>query len=503
MYRIKKQIRAMAIAVMMLAGIWLCDTTVQAASADNSLSSIELSEGTLSPSFQYNVVDYQVSVGSDTDSIEVRATTSHEAADILGGTGTHQLEDGENTVRILVEAENGNQAVYTIKIVRGASADTSAGNEGDDTDGDTDGDSAGTDTPETDSPEADTPDDTGTEVLSGAEGYTIAETIPEEIIPADFTQTTANYQGAECPALQYDKGAVTLLYMVNEQEEGMLFVYDEMAENVYPFVKLSAGEKYLLVLQAPAEAVLGENYISATLDIDNKNIPTAFQRVAEDTPEFYQIYGMDSEGTAGWYQYDSVGGTYQRYQEIIVEETNVTESDEYLFLKNAYNELSEKYSGLKQRDTRYLTGLIIAVAVLLIILVNLLLFRRNRGEGRKSKHSDEIFEEDTAKQAKAKPRKKQRDAALFDDFEDEPDFLSGGKLTPEKKEKTKKNEKAEEKAKPEKKEKSEKKRFGKRKDIFDENDQGVFFEDEESVTETSTKDHVSLDDDFEILDLND
>ena len=502
MYTIKKQIKVMVMAALCFACMLLCTATVRAASADNSLSSLKLSEGTLSPSFQYNVVNYTASVGSETASIEVQAKPSNGNASVQSGTGTYDLKEGENTIRVVVAAENGNLATYTVKVTRGGSTAAASS----DTDGNQtaeDGQDETADTPEDSQDVPEDGSDGAQNVVTGAEGYTPADTIPESVIPAEFTQTTVSYQDAEYPALRFDKGDVTLLYMVNAENEGMLFLYDTTAGAVYPFIRLSAQDKYLILLPAPAEAALGENYTQVTLTIDNKSVPAAYQKTGSAAAEFYQIYGINSDGTAGWYQYDSVEGTYQRYQETEVTETEVTASDEYQFLQNAYNDLREKYSTLKSRDTRYMAGMIIAIAVLLIIIVNLLLLRKEKSEGSGKAASKEIFEEDTPeKENKVKKQKKkerragakelladsgfyEKDEDSFEDFEEEPDFLSGKRK------------------KKEKKEKKEKKRFKKREDIFDDGDEEEYFDEEAPLIGTGVEETSALGDDLEILDLND
>ena len=277
----------------------------------------------------------------------------------------------------------------------------------------------------------------------------------------------------------------------------MLFLYDSSA--VYPFIKLSAADKYLILLPMPAEAALGENYTAAALAIDNKNVPSAYQNeeAVSAAPDFYQVYGINSDGAAGWYQYDSAEGTYQRYQVIEAAEPDEEISEEHQFLQKAYNDLSDKYSELKSRDTKYMAGLIIAIAVLLIVIVNLLLLRREKGQRR----SKEIFDEDVnEKKEKKKKSKKERkidaeeilagsgffekDGDSFADFEEEPDFRSGKRELREKKEK-----------------KDKKKRFGKKGDIFDDGDD--YFDEEMPLMGTNIEETPSFDEELEILDLND
>ena len=57
MYKIKKQIKVMTLAVLCLAGVLMCNVTVQAASADNSLSSLTLSEGTFN--IMWSIIKHQ------------------------------------------------------------------------------------------------------------------------------------------------------------------------------------------------------------------------------------------------------------------------------------------------------------------------------------------------------------------------------------------------------------------------------------------------------------
>ena len=460
MDRIKRTIRIMLLSVLCMAGVLIQTTVVSAASADNSLSTLTLSEGTLSPSFAYNVVNYTASVSADTANITVDAKASNQKASIQSGVGSYDLKEGENTIRIVVAAENGNLATYTIKVTRGGastgSSDTSVDNIAN-TANTTDANTANATNGDA---EGDNTADANVTTVTGADGYTVADKIPETEVPAGFTAATVTYQEKECPALKFEKGDVTLLYMVDAEKKGMLFVYDAQAGAVYPFVKLTAQDRYLILLQAPADDTLGEGYASAELSIDNKSVPSAVQNSALNTPDFYQVYGIDNEGNTGWYQYDSIGETYQRYQPVAVQETpDVTASEEYQFLQNAYNELSQKYSELKSRDTRFIAVLIVVIAVLLIVIVNLIIFRKDKGGRRKVDSYEEALDQ-------------------FEDFDEEVE------------------------QKPKKK-KEKKKRVARKNDIFDDEADIDFYEEETITKSAGARETSSSEDDLEIMDLND
>ena len=82
-------------------------------SQDNSLKSLSVSVGTLSPKFSPRTTRYTVDVGEEVTSIKISATKNHEKAE-LSGTGTKQLKPGVNTFEVIVKAESGSVQPYTI-----------------------------------------------------------------------------------------------------------------------------------------------------------------------------------------------------------------------------------------------------------------------------------------------------------------------------------------------------------------------------------------------------
>ena len=128
-----KELSAILLSIILVIGIFplmqvnaaAVDTggTSTAASGDNSLSSLSLSAGSLSPAFQYNVTDYTASVGQDVSSVEVSAKTSNAAAVIESVSGNTDLQPGQNTISIVVKAENGMTATYKITVTREGNAE--------------------------------------------------------------------------------------------------------------------------------------------------------------------------------------------------------------------------------------------------------------------------------------------------------------------------------------------------------------------------------------------
>lgn len=89
-------------------------------SKDNTLASLTISEGTLSPEFQSKVTEYQAKVGDQVTSLAVSAQPNDAKASVISVSGADKLKTGVNKVQIVVQAENGVKKTYTIQVTRGA-----------------------------------------------------------------------------------------------------------------------------------------------------------------------------------------------------------------------------------------------------------------------------------------------------------------------------------------------------------------------------------------------
>ena len=365
-----------------------------ALSADNSLKALTISPGTLSPAFKGSTTKYTATVDNSVTSIAVSATPVNEKATIESVTGNTNLAVGANVVQIVVKAENGTTATYKITVTRqaagttGSETTTTGGENGDDGNGDSE-------TPE-DTEEVDTTETpvSAADVVINNTTYHIADNFTEEQIPADFTEATVNFRGAECRGLTFNKGTISLIYLETDNVDattGRFFIYDETRDVVYDFMKFTAGESsYAIPLLAPLDSVLPESYVQVSLQMPENTVMTAYQLPAEDgeeTSDFYIFYGVNQDGTEGWYQYDAAEGTYQRVNGNITE-TADSSSDDLAALQSEYDELSKKYKDAKSFSRNMIAVLIFVLAIAVVIILNIVLF------GRKKKGKDELLEDD-------------------------------------------------------------------------------------------------------------
>ena len=73
--------------------------------------------------FRSNTTSYSVTVPADTESVEVYAEAQDSNATVTG-TGTVNLQEGENTINVVVTAEDGTTKTYTIVITRETAEDS-------------------------------------------------------------------------------------------------------------------------------------------------------------------------------------------------------------------------------------------------------------------------------------------------------------------------------------------------------------------------------------------
>lgn len=418
-------------------------------SGDNSLSSLTISNGTLSPAFKGSVTEYTAQVGSDVNEITVTPVTSNSKATIESITGNKDLKEGANVITVVVKAENGTTASYKITVTKGNTA--SGGNTGD-SDAETDqpsGDSAGTQ-----------PSGEGSITMDGV-AYKISENFSDEEIPEGFKRAPFEYKGVPYEGIVFEDGHLGMYYMVSDAGESRFFVYDADRDKFYPYVRLSSGDHFIILMVVPNAVIPPDHYEETTLTIGDVTGIMAYQYTGGEDKEivkieteegemteggqsdFYIFYGMDSTGVSGWYQYDVKQGTYQRLNEeaLSSEET----SKDYETLSKSYNELNDRFKSTKAKDRRWIAVMIFILVVLLIIVLNLVLKIREIGAGDEEEEEarpvrrQRVKKKPASRLPKETVRKKPRpvrkepdqddfyeddDESVMDEFEEDPGVLT-------------------------------------------------------------------------------
>lgn len=321
-------------------------------SSNASLGSLVISAGTLSPEFSAVTKDYTATVDYSCSSLAVTANPADSKASVTSVTGNDSLEVGENTVSVVVTAEDGSTSTYNIVVTRRA---------------------------EDDPENADKQDNWKKFDINGTE-WTMVNDIPEDVVPEGFEHSKTVIDGLEYNTLHGTFGDITLVYLQSESGNG-LFVYDAAQNAAYEFVRINSESHFIVVLLPKVDDV-PEGYNEVSLSIEGKGVATAYQTKAEKTDDktkdFYLVYAINDNGESGWYTYDSVDGTYMRTElstpTVAQEENDTTKSELVPGIANKY--------------------LVLAAILVLVIIILLLLLIVSAVKNRKYKamdyHDDDV-----------------------------------------------------------------------------------------------------------------
>lgn len=325
-------------------------------SSNASLGSLVISAGTLSPEFSAATKDYTATVDYSCSSLAVTANPADSKASVTSVTGNDSLEVGENTVSVVVTAEDGSTSTYNIVVTRRA---------------------------EDDPENADKQDNWKKFDINGTE-WTMVNDIPEDVVPEGFEHSKTVIDGLEYNTLHGTFGDITLVYLQSESGNG-LFVYDAAQNAAYEFVRINSESHFIVVLLPKVDDV-PEGYNEISLSIEGKGVATAYQTKVEktddQTKDFYLVYAMNDNGESGWYTYDSVDGTYMRTElstpTVAQEENDTTKSEFVLGIANKY--------------------LVLAAILVLIIIILALLLLVVIVKNKKRTANEENDEEDDTKE---------------------------------------------------------------------------------------------------------
>ena len=337
-------------------------------SADNSLASLTLSSGSLSPAFKYNVTNYTAEVANDVTSVVVSAKTSNANATVESVKGGENLSVGANKIQIVVKAENGVTATYTITVTRKESGDTTDDN---------------TDEPEpdnTDEPQEQCYDIGGVKMYPSEDGD--ESQIPEGFALSEITLWEKAYPYWVNDTIGSDVG---LIYLVDENKEnGAWYRISEASPyEANPFICFKSEYGYIIATPEKMNETAPAGYTSETINIEGKGVADAFVKAGDE--ENCLIYAVNQDGVYGLYQYDLQDRTYMRYKEApVAEDTQVPEEEPTI-------EDSTKVSDLESQNRLLFYAFIVVVAILLIVIVILVVKRRHDGD---DYEDDDDYEEE-------------------------------------------------------------------------------------------------------------
>lgn len=254
-------------------------------SGNNALSALTVSAGTLTPAFDPAVTEYTLSLPQGTEKLTLTATPSDSNATVQGD-GELTLQEGENTLPLVVTAENGDTKTYTVtaKVAQAPTLflDFSGAKLG---------------------------------VVKDVEGVTP---------PTGFTAAEPVSQGGDTLPLWVDaNGKHTLVYLVDEKGVAGFYLYSRTEGVLSPYLPLAYGGATYIYTGIPSEKAAVPGLKAATVEAFSQTL-SGWRYEDAALSDFLVLYLMDDGGQYGYYTYDSKNATLQRFSGAVFTDSGET-----------------------------------------------------------------------------------------------------------------------------------------------------------------------------------
>ena len=225
-------------------------------------------------------------------------------------------------------------------------------------------------------------------IVIGSLTLEIQEKFTAEDIPIDFSADDITFQGKTYKGISYDNGDLKALYLVDKEKNvGTFYICDDKTASIYPFVRVTYGSGYLILLQNDDASELPEGSEETIIALDNGTQLKAFWHLGEEqTSDFYEVYTMNEVGECGWYSYDKVDKTCQRLN---IQDNSAKMKN----LNDSYNKLKKQSEEQRKGFHKIIAGIGLLVILLLFACLNSML----KVPAKKKKKTSQPYREKPAK----------------------------------------------------------------------------------------------------------
>ena len=252
-------------------------------SSEKNLSSLSVSEGTLSPKFSSGTTTYKVDLTSETESLTISAKAKDSKAKV-SGTGKKELKIGENNFTVTVTAEDGSKKTYTISVYV------------------------------TEKPTQ--------FVKLGNQNLGILNDLSKTDVPKGFEKSTIKIDNKDVTALQNKDMGLTLLYLQNEDDSTGFYIYDVDNNKVLSkYQTVAVNGKTYVLMDAPDNLEAIQDLKTATIKIGDVEL-SGWKFEDEALSHYTLVYLMNEAGETQLYTYEDTEGTLQKYTPVEEENDN-------------------------------------------------------------------------------------------------------------------------------------------------------------------------------------
>ena len=258
-------------------------------SSEKNLSSLSVSEGTLSPKFSAGTTTYKVDLTNEVKKLTISAKAKDSKASV-SGTGEKELKIGENNFTVTVTAEDGSKKTYTISVYV------------------------------TEKPTQ--------FVKLGDQNLGILNDLSKADVPKWFEKTTIKIDDKDLTALQNKDLGLTLLYLQTEDEKTGFYIYDVDNNKVLrQYQTLTVNGKTYVIMDAPENLEEVQGLEKSTIKIGDLEM-NGWKFNEETLSHYTLVYLMNDAGESGLYTYEDTEGTLQKYTPVEEKDNTLT----YVFI---------------------------------------------------------------------------------------------------------------------------------------------------------------------------
>lgn len=260
-------------------------------SSDNTLSSLGVEGYNITPEFNKDTTEYNLTVDESIEKINVTAKANHTKASVSGN-GEVSLSSGENTIEIKVTAENGNEKIYKL-IVK-------------------------------------VEDQNPITVQVDKEDYTIVKKNNNLIEKLEYyEETTIKINDQDVIAYVNPTTKITLVILKDKENQIGYYIYNEKTNTYqkYRYITVQGVTLQLLDVTSPLE-----NYQKYSLELQNQKIDIY---KIKKSHKVGLIYGTNVKtGNTSYYVYDENEGTLSKYfdEEIKIYQEEIQTLKSYLMI---------------------------------------------------------------------------------------------------------------------------------------------------------------------------
>lgn len=148
-------------------------------------------------------------------------------------------------------------------------------------------------------------------VQGASEGMYIWRTLENVTIPSRYTESTLDYHGETVAAATVeDSDAPVLLYLSNATGDvGGYYIYD--SDTLYPYRTLNSISKAYILLEPDGSVALPEGFTETTLTVGEAEYKA--WKATDAQGDIYLLYARNPDGEVGYYVYNPLDESFQRY----------------------------------------------------------------------------------------------------------------------------------------------------------------------------------------------